>query len=218
MQTPPKPTAEIVCVDEVLKVPSELVVTVVVEALDGCVLDGPVHSLDPLAGKRLLAIAEKLPVVRPRMVDLGEPVLDAVVVADPIEDVMERIFVAGLVGELDAPGSGPGQAIVGEYRVDRVGHRRDQIAQELGRDHLACLLMQFDISELGCPIPLGDCPAITCRAVDGDEQAQLSLGRLNLGDVDPRITSEDKHGSSRPSAMLCIACLPVDRIALDTCS
>jgi hypothetical protein len=34
------------------------------------------------------------------MVDFGEPVLDAFFVADPIEDVVERIFVTGMVGEL----------------------------------------------------------------------------------------------------------------------
>lgn len=39
-------TAEIVSVDEVLEVSAQLVVVVVVEALDGCVLDGAVHSFD----------------------------------------------------------------------------------------------------------------------------------------------------------------------------
>ena len=153
---------EIVSVDEVLKVPAQLLVIVVVEALDGRILDGAVHSLHLAVG--------------PRMVDLGQPVLDAVVVADPIEDVMERIFVTGLVGKLDA--------IVGEYRVDGVGHSRHEVPQELRGNHLAGLLVQLGVGELGCPI-------------DGDEQAQLAFGRLHLGDVDPRITSEDKHGSSR---------------------
>ncbi len=36
------------------------------------------------------------------MLELGEPVLDAFLIADPIEDVMESVFVASLVGELDA--------------------------------------------------------------------------------------------------------------------
>ena len=48
------------------------------------------------------------------------------------------------------PGMGdPGQpvldAVLGQHRVDGIRHRRDQVAQELGRDHLAGLLMQFGI-------------------------------------------------------------------------
>ena len=62
--------------------------TVVVEAPDGGALDGSVPPLD-------------LP-VGPGMIDPGEPVLDAVLVADPIEDVVEGVFVTDMVGELDA--------------------------------------------------------------------------------------------------------------------
>lgn len=36
------------------------------------------------------------------MLHFGQPVLDAVVAADPIEDVRESASVAGSVGELDA--------------------------------------------------------------------------------------------------------------------
>ena len=127
---------------------------VVVEALDGRILDGPVHPLDLAVG--------------PWMVDLGEPVFNPVVVADPIKDVVERIFVMGVVCELDA--------IVGEYRVDGVGHGGHQIAQELRRNHLASLLVQLGVSELGRPIA-------------SDEQTQLSLDRLHLCDVDMKITN-----------------------------
>ena len=73
---------------------------IVVETFDGRVLDGPVHAFH-------LA-------VRPRVIDLGEPVLDPVLVADPIEDVVERIFVAGMVCELDT--------VVRKDRVDGVRH------------------------------------------------------------------------------------------------
>ncbi len=135
-----EPSAEVVGVDEVLKVPTQLFMTVVVEAPDGGVLDGSVPPLD-------------LP-VGPGMIDPGEPVLDAVLVADPIEDVVERVFVTDMVGELDA--------VVCQHRMDGVGNRRNEIAQEPGCDHLACLLMEFGIGELG-------------RPVDPDEQAQLAL-------------------------------------------
>ena len=115
LQTP----AKVVGVDEVLKVPAQLIVVVIVEALDGGVFDGPVHPFH-------LAI-------RPRMVDLGEPVLDAVLVADAIEDVVKRLFVAGMVGELDA--------VVRQHGVNGVGHSGNQVAQELSRDPLAGFLV-----------------------------------------------------------------------------
>jgi hypothetical protein len=79
---------EIVGVDEVGEVAPQLGMIVVVEAFDGGVLDGAVHSLDLAVG--------------PGMLHLGEPVLDAILVADAIEDVMEGVFVTGLAGELDA--------------------------------------------------------------------------------------------------------------------
>ncbi len=144
-----EPAAEVVGVDEVLEVPPQLIMAIVVEALDGRVLDGAVHALD-------LSVC-------PRMIDFREPVLDAVLVADPVEDGVEGVFVTGLVGELDS--------VVGQHRVDGVGNCGDEIAQELGRRHLARLLMEFGISKLGCP-------------VDPNEQAQLAFCCLNLGDVD----------------------------------
>ncbi len=120
---------------------------VVVEALDGDVLDGAAHPFHLSVGLR--------------MIDLGGPVLDAVLVADPIEDMVEG--VSGLVGELDA--------VVGQHRMDGVGNRCDQVARELGRNHLAALRMEFGIGELGHP-------------VDGDGQAQPAFGYLHLGDID----------------------------------
>ncbi|EZQ13534.1 hypothetical protein CF98_27020 [Halopseudomonas bauzanensis] len=143
---------EIIGVDEVVKVPSQLVVLVVVEALDGGVLDGAVHPLDLSVGAW--------------MVDFGEPVPDAVLIAGSIEDVVEPIFVTGVVGELDA--------VVRQHGVDGVGELRDEIAQKLGCIHLAGFGIELSEGELG-------------RAVDGREQAQLALGRLDIGDVDMEV-------------------------------
>ena len=99
---------------------------VVVEACDGRLLDGPVHSLPLTIGARV--------------VDLGQPMLDPMLVTDAIEDVVERLFVVGVVGNLDA--------VVGEYRVDGTGHSVDQIAQELRCDHLARFFVEFGRGEL----------------------------------------------------------------------
>lgn len=131
----------------------ELFVIVVVEALDGRVLDGSVHPLD-------------LP-IGPRMLHFSEAVFDVVFAAGPIEDVLEGILVAGTVGELDA--------IVREYDVDRIRHGRDEVPQELGCCHLASLQVQLDIGELR-------------RSIDGDEEVELALGRLHLGNVDVEVT------------------------------
>ena len=147
-----EPASEVVGVDEVPQIPPQVFVSVIVEALDGCVLDGAVHALD-------------LP-VGPRMIDLGEPVLDAVLAANPVEDMEPVIFMAGVTGELDA--------VVGQHRMDGVRNHLDQLAQELGRDHLARLLMELDIGELGGP-------------VDGHEQAQFAFSRLHFRDVDVEI-------------------------------
>jgi len=68
---------------------------VIVEALDCGVLDGAIHALHLT--------------VRPWMIDFSEPVLDAILVADPFEDVVERIIVTGMIGELDA--------VVSQHRV-----------------------------------------------------------------------------------------------------
>ena len=144
-----EPAREIVGRDEVGEVSAQLIVIVVVEALDGRFLDGSVHPLD-------LA-------VRPGMLDLCEPVFDAMFVADAVEDMLEGVLVARPVGELDA--------VVGQNGMDGIGHGRDQVAKELGHHQLARRLVQFRIGELG-------------RPVDSNEEAQLALGGLHLGDVD----------------------------------
>ena len=66
-----EPAGKVVSIDEVAEMPSELIVAVVMVAFDGRVLDGPVHALD-------------LP-VGPRMVGLGEAMLNAVLPAGPVE-------------------------------------------------------------------------------------------------------------------------------------
>lgn len=101
-----EPASEVLGGDEVAEMLPELIVAVVVVALDDGFLDGAVHALHLTLG--------------PRMLHLGQPVLDTVFVADTIEDVVEGVFVAGAIGELDAA--------VREHGVDGVGHGRDQVS------------------------------------------------------------------------------------------
>lgn len=104
----------------------ELIVAVIMIAFDGGLLDGAVHAFD-------LAI-------RPRVFNLGQAVLDAILTADTVEDVVCGIDMALMIGELDA--------VIGQYGMDGIGEACDQVAQELCRRHLARLLMQLDVGEL----------------------------------------------------------------------
>ena len=111
--------AVIIGVDEVLEVGFELNMAVVVIAFDGCFFDGSVHPFD-------LAIG-------PGLFDFGEPVLDVVLVADPVKDMFKRAGVVSHVGELDS--------VVGQDRVNAIGHSSHEIAQKLGCNHLTSLLV-----------------------------------------------------------------------------
>lgn len=66
--------------------------------------------------------------------------LNAILVADAIEDMAEIMDIARAIGELDA--------VVRQHGMDCIGDSLNQIAQELGRRHLACVLEQFDIGKL----------------------------------------------------------------------
>ena len=59
--------------------------------------------------------------------------------------------------------------------MDGIRHGGDQIAKELDHRHLVRSRVQLHIGELG-------------RPVDGNEEAQLTLGSLHLGDIDVEIT------------------------------
>jgi hypothetical protein len=83
------------------------------------------------------------------VVQLGQTVLDAVLRANPVEDVDEGILVARPVGKLDA--------VVGEHDVDAVGNGRDQTAQELRCLHLARAFNQANKGELARTVASRSC-------------------------------------------------------------
>ncbi len=130
---------------------AKLIVAVVMEAFDGGVLDRSVHALDLAVG--------------PRVVGLGQTVLDPIRFADHVEahrPGIGSIPVPGLVGELDA--------IIGQDRVDAVGNHFQQVLQKLPRRSPVGLLNQ-----------LGD--RVLAGSVDGNEEIELTLGGLHFGDV-----------------------------------
>jgi hypothetical protein len=94
------------------------------------------------------------------MPQLCEAVFDPVLAANAVEDVREGARIQGPGGELNA--------VVGQHGVDPVGRRLQKVAQELRRFHLACPLLQSQMREFR-------------RAVNGDKEIQLALGRSDLG-------------------------------------
>lgn len=72
---------------------------VVVQVFDGGILDGAVHPFGLAIFRGIGPLDQFLFLKTPGMLELGEAVFDAALVADPIEDVVESVFVTGLVGE-----------------------------------------------------------------------------------------------------------------------
>ena len=126
-------------------------------ALDGRFLDRPVHAFD-------LA-------VRPWMLDLGQPVFDAIFPAAHIEHMRHvscrrAVRIARWEGELDP--------IVGKNRVDLIGDSRDQSLEEGRGRGPSRLPDQLHEGELA-------------GAIDCDVEVELALSGLELGDVDVEI-------------------------------
>lgn len=96
--------------------PLKLIVAVVVIVMDSRFLDRAVHAFN-------LAIG-------PGMLDLGQPVIDIILAANPAEDVRRCIDVPLVIGELNT--------VVGENRMKPVRQHGGEIAQELRGQHLAC--------------------------------------------------------------------------------
>ena len=134
-------SSEVVGVDEVSEVLTEVQVGFVVEAFDSSFLEGSVHAFDLAVG--------------PGMFQLGQAMIDVSFGAGELEGMGAEEFSA-FEGKLDLRGSrraiagrGEMHSVVGEYRVDIVGNGLDQRVQEVGRDALSGLLMHLDEGELG---------------------------------------------------------------------
>ncbi len=114
---------------------SQLFVSVVLEALDGGILDGSVRAPGLTVG--------------PRMVGLCQAMLDTVFPAGSIEQVTPEadrwtIAVPGNASKLDA--------VVGQHCVDPVGDGFDEFIQKGCGRFDVCALHQFGECEPGCPV------------------------------------------------------------------
>jgi hypothetical protein len=148
--------------------PKQLVVTVIVVAMDSGLLDGAVHAFD-------LAIG-------PGMFDFGQPVINVVSGASTLEcvtpeqlsfcphfpDVCWRPAAASWISELNA--------VVGENSVEIVRNSSNEIVQELLRDGIGRLLMKLDISKLA-------------GSVDCHEQMELAFSGSDFGNVDMKVAN-----------------------------
>ena len=95
LETPP----EVVGRDEVCQMLCELVVVIVMEAFDGRVFDCAVHAFD-------------LP-IRPGVLDLGQSMVDLMLAADAVKDVLEGINEAPrYVHTLNGSGLAVGRTMV----------------------------------------------------------------------------------------------------------
>lgn len=74
---------------------------VVVQVFDGGILDGAVHPFGLAVFRGIGPLDQFLFLKTPGMLELGEAVFDAALVADPIEDVVESVSVTGMAGEPD---------------------------------------------------------------------------------------------------------------------
>ena len=123
-------SGEVIGCDEVGQVRFELLVGFVEEALHRGFLDGAVHAFDLSVG--------------PGMVRLGEPVLDSVAMAGPVEGMAAEacgwpLAILRKVGELDS--------VVGEHGVDAVWNGLDEYFEEgRGSSHI-CFFDEFNHCE-----------------------------------------------------------------------
>jgi hypothetical protein len=137
----------------------------VVEPTDGRVLDGPVHPFD-------------LP-VGPRVIELREAMLDAMLGAGEVERVGTEGAGSGehLPNFLDAPAAmrrREVKSIVREHRVDRVRHPLNQPPQKVRSNPRCGSFVQFGKGELA-------------DAIDSDEEIELALVRPDLREVDMNV-------------------------------
>jgi hypothetical protein len=147
---------------------AQLIVIVIMVAMDSSLLDRSVHAFD-------LAIG-------PWMLDLGQPVINVVSGASTLEcvtpeqlsfrshlpDVRRCPALTSWISELNA--------VVGEDRMDGVRNSINEIVQELLRDGSCSPHVKFNIGKLA-------------GSVDGHEEMELAFCGSDFGNVDMEVAN-----------------------------
>jgi hypothetical protein len=133
-------SGEVVGIYEVGEMFSEVLVSLVVEALDGGFFERAIHAFDLAVG--------------PRVFWFGEAVVDVGFGAGELEGMSAEAFSV-LESEFDLGGSrttiagrGDVDSVVGEHTMDRTGDGGEERVQKVGRNPLRGLLMHLDKGEL----------------------------------------------------------------------
>ena len=142
----------------------------------------------PVGGNKIARIATRglfNLIRRPRTAWFGQTMLDPGLLAGPVErmpTVDAWLVALGPVGGGCSFGLlvrrrvvGELEGVVGQHRVDRVGHGCDQITKKVRCNPLSGPVVQLNEGELA-------------RAVGGHEQVQLALFRADLCDVDVELS------------------------------
>lgn len=156
-------TAEIVSVDEILEVSAQLVVVVVVEALDGCILDGAIHPFDLAVHSWMARLCQAM-----LNVEIGTCRLKG------MTSVRHVLGPHGLGCPTVTCRIGDMGANVGENRMDFIGSGCDQRPEAVARDPAGGLLDQLRKGEFGCP-------------VNGHKEKKPAFSRLHFGDINVKI-------------------------------
>jgi hypothetical protein len=119
-----KALGKVVRIEERGQMRAKIVVGRVEEAADGRVLDSAVHAFDLTVG--------------PWMIEFREAMVDVVLGAGQVKRVGPKALLTGkqLLQLGDGPTAMRGgelEAVVGEYRVDRLGNVRHEPAQKVSR-------------------------------------------------------------------------------------
>src|ERR1700757_1517850 len=152
-------SGEVVGSEEVAEVNAQLLMAVVVVALNRGFFDGAVHTLDQA--------------VSPGMVRFGQPVVDAMPKTDPVKRMAAKagrwpLAILRQIGELDA--------VVGEHGVDAIRNSRDQSFEESRRSLHVSTFDQLHESKLR-------------GAIDGHKEIELALRSTHFRQIDVEVAN-----------------------------
>jgi hypothetical protein len=105
---------------------------------------------------------------------IPQPMINAILLTESIENAKERVLSAFPIDELDA--------VIGQDGVDLVRYSSDEVAQELGGEHLVRFFRQLGLGELA-------------HTADGNEQGELTFFHTYLSSTFALLSAEDRTQS-----------------------